>query len=106
MIGRIAIGLFLCMALSFAGRAAAAPGYCEFEVLNDRHEKAAVQVQFNDGSSAHFTVYPYEPAHFVSLYYHGHCHERAHVRVHLMPGNKLVYDGWVHAGMTLRMVPY
>lgn len=52
------------------------PGYCQLEVLNTLPVAFYVNGQFDDGSYLPpFYVNPYEPPHYISLYYHGYCHQ-------------------------------
>ena len=98
----------LCLVLAFAGRAPARPAHCEIELVNDSHAVAAVFVRFDNGETTHFTMHPRDTAHYVSLFFGGHCHSGAHVRIelHLAAHRELVYDAFTHANATIRIAPH
>jgi len=100
--------LALCLVLAFAGRAPARPANCEIELVNDSHAVAAVVATFDNGETTHFTMHPRDLAHYVSLFFCGHCNSGAHVRIelHVATHREVVYDAWTHANATIRIVPH
>lgn len=99
----------LCLALGLASmfaRPVSAREYCSIEIANDRKETASVLVTFDDGSTVHMLVYAHERPHYVSLFYHGYCHAKAHVRVALLPHHDVIYDRWTSVDSTVRLIPY
>ena len=98
----------LCLILAFAGRAQARPAHCEIELVNDTHARATVLVTFDNGETTHFTMYPHDIAHYVSLFFGGHCHSgaRVHVELHLATHREVVYNAFTHANSTIRIVPH
>ena len=100
----VALALWLSLSVS-VDRAAAGPGYCAIEIDNRGHQVAKVYVTFDDGSATHFTIHPHESPHHVSLFYYGHCHPDAHVRVELK-NREIVYDSPTRVDSTILIVPH
>lgn len=79
------------------------PGSCGIEIINRSYEPVQVYGQFDDGEGLSFSILPYDPSHFISLYYYGYCHYDMYINITTFNGYP-VFSGYPRVGSTIEIV--
>jgi hypothetical protein len=96
----ISLGLALVFSLGAISHAPASPG-CKAELVNLTHDTLDVQVTYDDGHKAGFTI-AQDATRDVDLFYSGSCHAGARVLAHYRKSGS-VFSSRVHQGQVVKI---
>ncbi len=76
---------------------------CEVEILNHSFMDIRVSGVYDDGSVLYpFNVYSFEPAHYITLYFNGYCHDGIDLDIDTLQGVH-IYGNYARRGATVRI---
>lgn len=80
-------------------------GNCRIKIVNNSRSTVRVRGVYADGSVIGFNIYRDDAPHFISLAYHGYCHNGMSITIR-SPYSEILYSDWTDVGSVIRILPY